>query len=124
MDDRELHDLLEQAVDAAVAYRGGLRERLHRPELSYPEMRARFATPVPEQGSSPKQVIAELIEKAEAGLATMTGPRFFGWVIGGTEPAGVAADWLTSAWGRTPEMHWRHPRRRPWRRSRGVGCWS
>ena len=28
----------------------------------------------------------------------MVGPRFFGWVIGATEPAGMAADWLTSAW--------------------------
>src|SRR5262249_23753260 len=37
--------------------------------------------------------------RAPAGLAAMTGPRFFGWVIGATEPAGVAADWLASAWG-------------------------
>ena len=30
----------------------------------------------------------------------MTAPRFFGWVIGSSHPTGVAADWLTSAWGR------------------------
>jgi glutamate/tyrosine decarboxylase-like PLP-dependent enzyme len=29
----------------------------------------------------------------------MTGPRFHGWVIGGSHPIGVAADWLSSAWG-------------------------
>jgi hypothetical protein len=29
--------------------------------------------------------------------ARLTGPRFFGWVIGVSHPAGVAADWLTSA---------------------------
>ena len=99
MNDRELRALLEQAVDAAVAYRGGVNERLHRPELDYSALRARFDRPVPEQGAAAKDVIAELIANAEAGLAAMIGPRFFGWVIGATEPAGVAADWLTSAWG-------------------------
>src|SRR5262245_11164217 len=99
MNDRDLRALLEQAVDAAVAYRGGVSERLHRPELDYATIRARFDRPVPEHGSPARDVIAELIANTEAGLAAMIGPRFFGWVIGGTEPAGVAADWLTSAWG-------------------------
>ena len=35
----------------------------------------------------------------------MTGPRFFGWVIGGSHPVGVAADWLTSAWGQNAGNH-------------------
>jgi glutamate/tyrosine decarboxylase-like PLP-dependent enzyme len=28
----------------------------------------------------------------------MNSGRFFGWVIGGSTPAGIAADWLLSAW--------------------------
>ncbi|HET9954366.1 MAG TPA: pyridoxal-dependent decarboxylase, partial [Polyangiaceae bacterium] len=40
----------------------------------------------------------ELVEWAEPGLASMASPRFFGWVTGGSLPAAVAADWLTSAW--------------------------
>jgi hypothetical protein len=28
----------------------------------------------------------------------MGSPRFFGLVIGGTQPVALAADWLTSAW--------------------------
>ena len=43
-------------------------------------------------------MIADLAERAAPGLANMIGPRVFGWVIGATEPAGMAADWLTSAW--------------------------
>jgi glutamate/tyrosine decarboxylase-like PLP-dependent enzyme len=35
----------------------------------------------------------------------MTGPRFFGWVIGGSHPVGVAADWLTGAWGQNAGNH-------------------
>jgi glutamate/tyrosine decarboxylase-like PLP-dependent enzyme len=99
MNDQEMRALLQQALDAAVAYRGEVGERAQRPELDYAALRARFDRSVPEHGAPPREVIAELIANAEGGLAAMTGPRFFGWVIGGTEPAGVAADWLTSAWG-------------------------
>ena len=35
----------------------------------------------------------------------MPGPRFFGWVIGASHPAGVAADWLTSVWGQNVGNH-------------------
>jgi glutamate/tyrosine decarboxylase-like PLP-dependent enzyme len=99
MSDEDLRALLQKALDAAVSYRGGIAERPQRPELGYAEMRARFDAPVPEKGEAPDSVIAELIKLAPPGLAAMAGPRFFGWVIGGTAPAGVAADWLTSAWG-------------------------
>ena len=43
-------------------------------------------------------LLAELIDKATPGLRAMTHSRFFGWVIGGTLPAALAADWLVSAW--------------------------
>jgi glutamate/tyrosine decarboxylase-like PLP-dependent enzyme len=35
----------------------------------------------------------------------MTGPRFFGWVAGASHPVGVAADWLTAAWGQIAANH-------------------
>lgn len=45
------------------------------------------------------EVIEQLAEAADPGLMGTAGPRFFGWVVGGSHPAGVAADWLTSVWG-------------------------
>ncbi len=45
-----------------------------------------------------EQVIADLAGQAGPGLTAMGSPRFFGFVIGGAHPSGVAADWLASAW--------------------------
>jgi glutamate/tyrosine decarboxylase-like PLP-dependent enzyme len=52
-------------------------------------------------GDSPlpvDQVIAELADEAEPGLTAINSPRFFGFVMGGAHPAGIAADWLAAAW--------------------------
>jgi glutamate/tyrosine decarboxylase-like PLP-dependent enzyme len=45
-----------------------------------------------------EQVILELAEEAEPGLTAINSPRFFGFVMGGAHPAGIAADWLAAAW--------------------------
>ena len=81
--------------------------------------------PLPEAGEDPVAVIEALAAGAEPGLIAQAGPRFFGFVIGGSLPAALAADWLTSRLG--PERRAvRHRRRRPpWpRRSPAAGWWS
>ncbi|MBI3438559.1 MAG: aspartate aminotransferase family protein [Proteobacteria bacterium] len=90
--------LLQRIATVAADYRSADAERLHRPEISYRQALARFDAETPERGVREEEALRELMEKAPGGLAAITGPRFFGWVIGASEPAGVAADWLTSAW--------------------------
>ena len=46
---------------------------------------------------------------AEPGLMAMPSGRFFGWVIGGTLPAALAADWLVSAWDQNAGMRFATP---------------
>ncbi len=53
---------------------------------------------LPQQGVSALECIQELVALAEPGITAMSGPRFAGWVVGGTLPAALAADWLTSTW--------------------------
>src|SRR3984885_14993633 len=62
------------------------------------ELRSRLGGPLPETSTAPREVIADLAAGVEPGLVASPGGRYFGFVIGGTEPAAMAADWLTSAW--------------------------
>lgn len=87
------------AAKAGAAYRSRIADAATTPVEPYADVLARFAEPVPETGGDGAKIIEELIFRAEGGIRAMTGPRFFGWVIGSSHPTGVAADWLTSAWG-------------------------
>ncbi|HZZ87750.1 MAG TPA: pyridoxal-dependent decarboxylase, partial [Caulobacteraceae bacterium] len=90
---------LEAAARAAIAYREDVLAAARTPSANYAEMLAAFAGPTPEQAGEAAAIVEELARLATPGIRAMTGPRFFGWVIGGSHPTGVAADWLTAAWG-------------------------
>jgi glutamate/tyrosine decarboxylase-like PLP-dependent enzyme len=55
------------------------------------------------------EVVEYLATKAEPGLMAMPSGRFFGWVIGGTLPAALAADWLVSAWDQNSGLRFATP---------------
>jgi len=61
-------------------------------------MRDALGGPLPEEGEPPERVVEELARRADPGLVATAGPRFFGFVIGGSVPAAVGADWLASTW--------------------------
>jgi glutamate/tyrosine decarboxylase-like PLP-dependent enzyme len=92
-------EALAIAAQAGADYRRRIASAETTPVEPYAEVLARFAEPVPETGGESTAIVEELIAKAEGGIRAMTAPRFFGWVIGSSHPTGVAADWLTSAWG-------------------------
>lgn len=64
----------------------------------YQELRGRLDLPLPDGGVDPVQVLDELLRDTRDGLVGAGGPRFFGWVIGGSTPCAIAADWILSAW--------------------------
>jgi glutamate/tyrosine decarboxylase-like PLP-dependent enzyme len=91
--------VLEQAARAAIAYRREVAQAARTPTAAYAQMLAAFEAPTPESGADAGAILDELARKATPGIRAQAGPRFFGWVIGGSHPTGVAADWLTAAWG-------------------------
>ncbi|MDK1388881.1 aspartate aminotransferase family protein [Sinorhizobium sp. 8-89] len=105
MGERSVDGLFRRAAEHAVRFRDGISGIPQKPQVSYLASLKGFREPLPIEGCAGPGVIDELVAKAEPGLHTMTGPRFFGWVIGGSHPVGVAADWLTSAWGQNTGNH-------------------
>lgn len=55
--------------------------------------------PLPRRGRNAIDVLQDLNDAAVPQLTGSTKPGFMSWVIGGSQTAGVAADWMTSAWG-------------------------
>ena len=90
---------LTLAAQLAEQYRREVATAPRTPTASYAEIHARFDGPVPDVSSDALSVIGELDAGARDGLRGIVAPRFYGWVNGHSHLAGVAADWLTSAWG-------------------------
>ena len=90
--------LLNRARDLALAYLEDLPDRRVPAAATTDELLAGFAGRLPEGPRDPAEVLEELVKCAGPGLTATSSPRFFGFVIGGTYPVAVAADWLTSAW--------------------------
>jgi glutamate/tyrosine decarboxylase-like PLP-dependent enzyme len=102
----ELARVLNTAARASLDFRQGLAGGLQKPFADYAVMREAFDEPLPEWPAEDCQaVIQDLATRAAPGLHASAGPRFFGWVIGASHPVGVAADWLTSAWGQNAGNH-------------------
>ena len=53
---------------------------------------------LPDEPTAAAEVVDLLAEAVEPGLVAMPSGRFFGFVIGGSHPAALAADWLVGAW--------------------------
>lgn len=101
MDESALDDRargLIAAHEAATGFLASLDARPVWPRASLDDMLEAFGGPLPADGADPATVIAEMAQRADPGLVAIPGGRFFGFVIGGTHPAALAADWLVSAW--------------------------
>ncbi len=57
-----------------------------------------FVEPLPEKPSEPDDVLKMLDELGSPATMGISGARFFGFVIGGSVPAALAANWLATAW--------------------------
>jgi glutamate/tyrosine decarboxylase-like PLP-dependent enzyme len=100
-----MKELFERAIVHACNFRDSVSDRVPRPIIPAGELCALFDGPTPEVSEDPLAVIDALNAAAEPGLTASVGPRFFGWVIGASQPVGVAADMLTSVWGQNAGLY-------------------
>jgi len=90
--------LLRRTADLAADFLESLEERPVAATAGRDALLATLGGPLPQAGTSDLEVIEDLVRHADPGVVAMAGPRYFGFVIGGTLPAALAADWLTSTW--------------------------
>lgn len=96
MDDRDA--ALLRAHEHAAAWLDSLATRPVPPRAGVADVVAALGTDLPD-GPSPAADVVDLLATAcGPGLTAMPSGRFYGMVIGGSHPAALAADWLTSAW--------------------------
>jgi glutamate/tyrosine decarboxylase-like PLP-dependent enzyme len=91
-------DVLKDAAERGIAYREGLE---HRGVAPTPEAIAALASldvPLQDTPMPPEAVLEELDRVGSPATVATAGRRFFGFVIGGSLPASLAANWLAGAW--------------------------
>jgi glutamate/tyrosine decarboxylase-like PLP-dependent enzyme len=90
--------LLDRALTYANEYLETLPER---PVISVERdaaLRRRLGGPLPEQPSDAESVLDALALAGDRGTVATAGPRYYGFVTGGSLPVAMAAEWLAAAW--------------------------
>jgi glutamate/tyrosine decarboxylase-like PLP-dependent enzyme len=91
-------DLLRSTAARAARYLGGIQTRRVSPSNEAIRALDSLLEPLPEGPCDPQEVLRILDEVGSPATMGIAGPRFFGFVIGGSVPAALAANWLATTW--------------------------
>jgi glutamate/tyrosine decarboxylase-like PLP-dependent enzyme len=97
--------VLEVAGRRARRHLAELTDRPVRERAGVEELRHLLDGELPDAGEDPATVLEELADAAEPGVIATGGPRYFGFVIGGSLPAALGADWLATAWDQIASLY-------------------
>jgi glutamate/tyrosine decarboxylase-like PLP-dependent enzyme len=91
-------ELLRRAAELAADHLDTLQTRPVYPHVSVEELTARIDLPLPDGPTDPAIVVEELAAALEPGVVASQSGRYFGFVVGSSLPAALAADVLVSTW--------------------------
>jgi glutamate/tyrosine decarboxylase-like PLP-dependent enzyme len=94
----QIPTLLRHVERYAGAWFESLATRPVRAMATAGELRQMLGGDLPDEGVDPHEAIKGLTDAGSSGTMASAGPRYFGFVVGGSLPAAVAADWLVSLW--------------------------
>ena len=97
--------LLHDATERSIRYLEGLQTRPVMPSAGAVARLGAFDLPWPAQRSDPAETLRLLDEIGSPATMGMAGPRFFGFVIGGSLPVTLAANWLAGAWDQNAVLY-------------------
>jgi len=100
-----MRDLLEDAAHRAISYLEALDARSVAPGTDAIARLSVLDEPLLEGPSPPEEVLRLLDEICSPATTAMAGPRFFGFVIGGSLPVSLAANWLAGAWDQNTGLY-------------------
>src|SRR5213596_4305551 len=93
-----MQDLLRTTAERAARYLADLKDRGVAPTPEALANLRRLDEPLSEHPTDPSTVIRLLDEIGSPATMATAGGRFFGFVVGGSLPAALAASWLAAAW--------------------------
>jgi glutamate/tyrosine decarboxylase-like PLP-dependent enzyme len=104
MNQRDTSALLARAAELATRYVSAVPERRVSPSEAALAALQNFHEPFPESSCDPQEVLEMLDGIGSPATVTTTGGRYFGFVIGATLPAAMAANWLAAVWGQNAAL--------------------
>jgi glutamate/tyrosine decarboxylase-like PLP-dependent enzyme len=105
MHSHDMRRLLSAAMERSLRYLDSLDERHVGPTPEGIAGLKAFDVTLQNDPIAPEKVLQELDEIGTPGTMAMPGPRFFGFVIGGSLPAALAANWLAGAWDQNTGLY-------------------
>jgi glutamate/tyrosine decarboxylase-like PLP-dependent enzyme len=105
----DLEPLLTRVARHVAAYRRAAAEAPVFPAFDLDAVRAAIGGSLPESPQSAESVIEQLVAGLEPAVVATTGPRYFGFVIGGALPAPTAAELLAVGWDQPAYNHLSSP---------------
>ena len=95
---QDISSLLDQAHAISQDYASTINDRRVGPSQEDLNALQAFHHPLPEQSTKPSVVIEKLGRLGSPATMATTGPRFFGYVVGGALPVTIAAAQIAAAW--------------------------
>jgi len=105
----DLRSLLARTADHVATYRESASEAAVFPDVDLNAVRAAIGGRLPDDPSPADEVVDQLVAAVERAMVATTGPRYFGFVVGGALDAATAADVLAVGWDQPAYNHLSSP---------------